>query len=70
MLMLVQLLNPEIRSFGINDRPLCPQCGQHMDLTRRSPNGPLDPSAEFQTFTCIECDFEATRIVDMEGKPA
>jgi hypothetical protein len=68
--MLVQLLNPEIRSFGVNDHPLCPQCGRHMNLTRRGSNNPFDLSAEFQTFACIECDYEATRIVDTKAKGA
>lgn len=62
-------LSPEVRSFGADDHPDCPQCGKLMSLTRRGPNAELGASYERQTFTC-ECDFEVVRSADVEGRPA
>jgi hypothetical protein len=58
------------RSFGADDRPVCPQCGKIMWLTRRGPNGEFDLTHERQTFSCIKCEYEVQRIVDAEGKPS
>jgi hypothetical protein len=66
--MTVDLDPGAIRSFGADDHPACPQCGERMGLTRRGPA--LDLSHERQTFSCDECEYEARRVVDVEGKSA
>ena len=54
------------RSFGVADRPACPNCGDHMSL--RSPDAD-DLNYERQTFTCQACDRSIERIVDADGNP-
>ena len=54
------------RDFGVADRLPCPNCGDHMSLTRRGPHADhLD--YERQTFTCRACDHQIERIVDADG---
>jgi Zn finger protein HypA/HybF involved in hydrogenase expression len=60
-----QLGNP--RGFGVSDKPRCPNCGEPMFLTRRSPAGDHALQYERQTFTCPGCKQEFERIVDAGG---
>ena len=57
------------RSFGADDHPTCPKCGQRMYVSRRTPH-PLAPQHEVQTFTCKECEEELIRCVDGNGRAA
>ena len=60
-----QRLTP--RSFGADDRPVCPNCKRQMSLTRRSPD--IDHNHERQFFACRTCDYEIERVVDADGNP-
>lgn len=62
-----QRRNP--RSFGVGDKPRCPNCAEPMFLTRRSPAADYALQYERQKFTCPACDHEIERVVDAEGKP-
>jgi hypothetical protein len=62
-----QLGNP--RDFGVNDKPRCPNCGEPMFLTRRSPAADYALQYERQKFTCPGCNQESERVVDAAGKP-
>ena len=57
------------RNFGVNDKPLCRNCGKPMFLTRRSPAADYALQYERQKFTCPGCDQESERVVDAEGRP-
>ena len=57
------------RSFGSNDHPACPKCGQRMYISRRTPH-PLAPEHEVQTLTCDACEVELIRSVDRDGRAA
>jgi predicted RNA-binding Zn-ribbon protein involved in translation (DUF1610 family) len=57
------------RSFGADDCPACPKCGQHMYISRRTPH-PLAPKHEVQTFACEACEEELIRSVDCDGQAA
>jgi hypothetical protein len=54
------------RNFGVNDKPLCTNCGWPTSLSRRSPDD-FDRRYERQIFTCFGCDREIERIVDANG---
>jgi hypothetical protein len=56
-------------TFGVTDRPACPNCGQRPYLTRRSPHPDHDLRYELQIFTCSTCDHTLERIVDANGNP-
>jgi|HubBroStandDraft_6_1064221.scaffolds.fasta_scaffold10047_10 hypothetical protein len=60
-----QSLTP--RSFGADERPLCPNCKRRMSLTRRSPD--IDHNHERQSFACRTCEHEIERVVDIDGNP-
>jgi hypothetical protein len=60
-----QLRKP--RSFGADERPSCPNCGNGMSLTRRSPDGHYGLRYERQIFTCAACDYQIERSVDADG---
>jgi hypothetical protein len=62
-----QLGNP--RSFGVDDKPRCTNCGALTFLTRRSPAADHALGYERQTFTCPGCGQEFERVVDADGKP-
>jgi hypothetical protein len=57
------------RRFGARDKPPCANCGNRTFLTRRSPASSYALQFERQTFTCLECDQDFERVVDVEGKP-
>ena len=65
--MLNQPRNP--RSFGADDKPRCPNCGEPTSLTRRAPAAEHALKYEQQTFTCRRCEQEFERVVDARGKP-
>jgi hypothetical protein len=56
-------------TFGVTDRPACPNCGERPFLTRRSPHPDHDLRYEQQIFTCSACDHTLERIVDANGNP-
>jgi hypothetical protein len=56
-------------TFGVTDRPACPNCGERPYLTRRSPHPDHDLRYELQIFTCSACDQTLERIVDANGNP-
>jgi hypothetical protein len=43
------------RLFGTDDHPACPNCGQRMYVSRRTPH-PMAPQHEVQAFTCKGCE--------------
>ncbi len=55
------------RSFGADDRLVCPMCHKRMALTRRSPDSDYGQRYERQTFTCLACDYSSERSVDADG---
>jgi hypothetical protein len=57
------------RSFGADERPACPKCGQRMYISRRTPHL-LAPQHEVQTLTCDVCLEELIRSVDRDGQAA
>jgi transcription elongation factor Elf1 len=54
-------------SFGARDVFKCPQCGDEMRVTRRSPHSDLGGGYERQTFTCRNCRHDVERSVDSMG---
>jgi hypothetical protein len=54
--------------FGAHDKPLCRNCGNRTFLARRSPVSDQALHLERQTFSCLECNLEFERIVDVDGK--
>ena len=64
--MLNQPRNP--RSFGVDDKPRCPNCGELTSLTRRAPAAEHALEYERQTFTCLGCERQFERLVDARGK--
>jgi hypothetical protein len=58
-----------VRRFGAHDRPPCANCGNRTFLTRRSPASSNALQFERQIFTCLQCDQDFERVVDVEGKP-
>jgi transposase-like protein len=57
------------RSFGVDDQPICPQCGNSMHLSRRDPHPEHGAYYERQTFSCYACKYESQRSADTSGKP-
>ena len=57
------------RGFGASDRPTCPECGNLMGLTRRTPHLTLGAAFERQTFTCRPCRYQFERNADAQGNP-
>lgn len=55
-------------SFGTDDAPTCPNCGNTMGLRSRSPDAAYGFRYERQTFRCSACDFRIERSVDADGK--
>ena len=64
--MLNQPRNP--RSFGVDDKPRCPNCRELTFLTRRAPTAEHALEYEQQTSTCFGCEREFKRVVDSRGK--
>ena len=65
--MSVQQQRQPQRSFGADDTPACPNCGNRMYLTRRTPHSEHGASYERQTFTCDGCRHEIERSADNIG---
>ncbi len=63
--MLNQPRNP--RSFGVNDKPRCLNCGGLTFLTRRAPAAEHALEYERQTFTCPGCERQFERICQREA---
>jgi C4-type Zn-finger protein len=59
----------ETSSFGAEEKPTCPNCGDAMRLRHRSPDEAYGFRFERQTFTCASCNFRIERSVDADGKP-
>ena len=57
------------RNFGAGDRATCPECGNSMGLTRRTPHLTLGAAYERQTFTCRTCRYQVERNADAQGNP-
>jgi uncharacterized protein YbaR (Trm112 family) len=57
-------------SFGAADSLVCPECKNHMCLTRRMPHPVLGYDFELQTFTCSVCRREIERTANREGEVA
>jgi hypothetical protein len=57
------------RSFGVDDRPICPQCGDSMHLSGRAPHPEHGANYERQTFICYGCRYESLRSADASGNP-
>ena len=57
------------RQFGVDDQPICPQCGNAMHLTGRAPHLDYGGYDERQTFMCYVCRYESQRNADAGGKP-
>jgi hypothetical protein len=56
------------RRFGAHDKPPCANCGNRTFITRRTPAAASALHLERQTLTCLECDQDFERVVDIEGK--
>jgi DNA-directed RNA polymerase subunit RPC12/RpoP len=57
------------RSFAADEQRACPECGNRMRLTRRTPHLILGATYERQTFTCRMCSFRIERNADAQGNP-
>jgi transposase-like protein len=57
----------EARSFGADDRPVCPKCGKQMHLIRRGPHPEQGEKYEVQLFLCASCNHEESRSTDKAG---
>ena len=57
----------KLRSFGADDKPVCPKCNNPTSLTRRSPDADYGLRYEHQTFACHACGQLTERIVDEHG---
>jgi transposase-like protein len=57
------------RSFGVDDQPSCPQCGDSMHLSSRDPHPEHGAYYERQTFVCYVCRYESLRSADASGNP-
>ena len=56
--------------FGATDTPACPECGNLMRITRRTPHPTYGYDFERQTFTCRSCQNEVERNADRLGEVA
>jgi hypothetical protein len=57
------------RSFGVDDQPICPQCGDSMHLSGRAPHPEHGANYERQTFICYVFRYESLRSADATGNP-
>ena len=55
--------------FGVDDQPICPQCGNAMHLTGRTLHPDYSAHYERQTFMCYVCRYESQRSADASGNP-
>jgi transcription elongation factor Elf1 len=56
------------KSYGADDRVICPKCGQNaVTVTRRMPH-PTVIEGEQQTLSCFVCGEESARTVNVEGE--
>ena len=56
------------RRFGVDDQPICPQCGNPMHLTGRDSHPEHGAyNYERQTFICYVCRYESLHSPDASG---
>jgi hypothetical protein len=58
--MSAEKIDPLFYAFGTSDLPECPECGNAISVTRRTPSSILGDNFERQTFAC-KCGFEIER---------
>jgi hypothetical protein len=56
------------RGFGIDDKPVCPNCRKSTSLERRAPDAEHGIHYERQIFICRDCGLQIERSVDADGK--
>jgi len=54
------------RSFGADDKPVCPKCSEYLFVGRRSLH-PTVMQGEYQALQCMKCDYMTERVVNKDG---